>query len=194
MYQTLTSATPTSPTSHASTARRRYDRAVAIRAVMEEGSADYAWNPQVSPEEVRELEANGIGSILTSFESRIHFLQLNFTDPQRGSSPAFPNPIFEDKRVRQAFAYAINRERIAEEVYGVLGQPEDDYLLTPDYYKSPEILYTYDKARARSFAGSSRMGRYQRRRYPREGRNDAAGGLSCSREPAVSRNPADCCR
>ncbi|NJO05324.1 MAG: peptide ABC transporter substrate-binding protein [Chloroflexaceae bacterium] len=123
---------------------------VAIRAVMEEGSADYAWNPQVSPEEVRELEANGIGSILTSFESRIHFLQLNFTDPQRGSSPAFPNPIFEDKRVRQAFAYAINRERIAEEVYGVLGQPEDDYLLTPDYYKSPEILYTYDKARARA--------------------------------------------
>lgn len=121
---------------------------VAALQVLNDGAADYAWNPLVQPDAVAELEASGLGQVLTSFEGRTHMLQFNLTDPDEGSVREHPHPILSDVTVRQALAHAIDRQTIVEEVYGALGQPADDYLLTPDYYQVPDTMYPFDLERA----------------------------------------------
>ncbi len=121
---------------------------VAARAVLEQGNADFAWNVQLTPDEIDVLEADGKGTVLTSFESRIHFLQLNLTDPEAGSDPAIPHPILSDLRVRQAIAHAINRRSLTADVYGRLGNPEEHYLISPATFRSPNTFYEYDLRRA----------------------------------------------
>lgn len=121
---------------------------VAARAVLEQGNADFAWNVQLTPDEIDALEADGKGTVRTSFESRIHFLQLNLTDPDAGSDPDTPHPILSDERVRQAIAHAINRESLTAEVYGRLGAPEEHYLISPANFRSPNTYYDYDLTRA----------------------------------------------
>ncbi len=121
---------------------------VAARAVLEQGNADFGWNVQLAPDEIDTLEALGKGTVLTSFESRIHFLQLNLTDPNAGSRPDTPHPILSDQRVRQAIAHAINREAITTAVYGRLGLPEEHYLISPANFHSTQTFYPYDLTRA----------------------------------------------
>ncbi len=118
------------------------------RAVLEEGSADFTSDIQVFDTDLERLEAMGHARVSLSFDSKIYILDLNHTDPSRGSVLEHPHPFLSDKRVRQAFALAIDREAIANRVYGDIARPISNVLIMPQRYHSPNMSYTFSLAKA----------------------------------------------
>lgn len=68
-----------------------------------------------------------------------YYMAFNMTEPP-----------FDDQRVRQAFAYAMNREQYINQVLGEVGQPAGTFLYpgVPGYQE--EVQQTYDPERARA--------------------------------------------
>ena len=73
------------------------DAAAAARAVLETGEFDYAWNLQIDPKVLSDMEAKGKGKVVTAFGSSVERLHLNQTNPD----PASGRPAV-DRRGRQA--------------------------------------------------------------------------------------------
>ncbi|MFE4105471.1 peptide ABC transporter substrate-binding protein [Almyronema epifaneia] len=126
----------------------------AARAVLKTGEADFAHNLQVEAETLAELEAEGAGKVVTTFGSSVERIMLNPTDPNQEtetgerSSVDNPHPFLSDRQVRQAINYAIDRQMIAEELYGKTGQPTAQLLVAPSPYVSERISAEYDLNRA----------------------------------------------
>ncbi len=107
------------------------DAESAARAVLETGEADYAWNLQISPAVLSGMEAAGNGQVVVAFSSSVERLMLNQTDV----SPDNPNrsvwmedgsnahPFLPIPAVADAMSLAIDRDIIAEQLYGAGGQP-----------------------------------------------------------------------
>lgn len=128
----------------------------AARAVMVEGSADFASNlVHLKPEAFAEMAGeNAKGRFVFLPDQNVERIVLNFSDPgcaadfsDAGSVP--PHPFFSDKRVRQAFAHAVDRGTVAA-LYGGTAVPATDVLVAPEKYKSPHTaaMYPFDLARA----------------------------------------------
>lgn len=100
------------------------DAVSAARAVLETGEYDYAFNLQVEPEVLAQMEAIGRGVVMSSFGGWTENMPLNQTDPSVGkgdirSTPmAGPHPIFRDRTVTRALSLAIDRSILAEIGYG----------------------------------------------------------------------------
>lgn len=99
------------------------DPASAARAVIQTGEYDYAWNLSVEPEVLRAMESDDSPGIL-SVESgtSVERININFSDPDKevdGQKSHFgtPHPILTDPAVRQAMAWGIDRELIANEFF-----------------------------------------------------------------------------
>lgn len=130
------------------------DAASAARAVMQTADADFAYNIQVEAPILKQLEAGGEGQFVTSFGSLVERLLFNFTDPNQTassgerSSVEFPHPFFNDIKVRQAFSLAIDRDAIADQLYGPAGQGTVNFLVSPEIYRSTNTSYelNLDKA------------------------------------------------
>ncbi len=120
------------------------DAASAARAVLETGEFDYAWNLQVEPEILRQMEAAGKGVILTSFGTSVERLIVNLTndDPSLGEgrsefmAGANPHPFLSDINVRRALSLAIDRQILVDVGYGAAGQPTCNILPAPAIYAS----------------------------------------------------------
>jgi len=100
------------------------DAATAVKAV-QTGQADYAWNPQVAPEILKQLTDSGavLDVIPGASTEKIY---VNFSDPSteidgEKSSPKSKSPFWTDKNVRQALALSIDREAMAKNLYGPAG-------------------------------------------------------------------------
>lgn len=131
------------------------DAMTAAKAVLVDGSVDLAWNLQIAPETLQELATSSKGQIISSPGALVERILFNRTDPNRTtetgerSSLQFPHPFFSEKKVRQAFAYAIDRAAIAA-LYGETARATTNILVAPPQYNSPNTatLYPYDLARA----------------------------------------------
>lgn len=128
--------------------------AEAARAVLQYSEVDYAIFLSLRPpEELVELAAMGEGKLVTILVGAVERLALNRTDSNQEtesgerSSLELLHPFFSDKRVRQAFAHAINREAIAE-LYGPAGRPTTNNLVAPPQYNSPNVFYEFDLDKA----------------------------------------------
>ncbi len=126
------------------------------RLVLQDGGTDYAYALGRLPvETLVQLEAAGRGEIVALFGAKVERIVLNRTDPNKEtadgerSSLSFPHPFFSDKKVRQAFAYAIDREAIAK-LYGPTGRPTTNNLVAPPQYASPNKFYEYDLEKAKA--------------------------------------------
>ena len=127
----------------------------AAREVLSTGEADFAHNLQVEVELLRDLQQDGRGVIDTVFGGLVERIMLNPTDPfaetdsgERSSLQA-PHPFLSDVRVRQAIAYAIDRDTIAEALYGFTGRSSAQLLVAPRPFASPgTVPYEYDLAKA----------------------------------------------
>lgn len=124
----------------------------AARLVLESGDYDFSWGFQAEPAVLQELEAKGRGRIVTNFEPRVERIALNRSDPRtevegERSSANSQNPFFSDLRVRQAFAYALDRETIAA-LYGAYGRAVGNNLVAPEEYVSPHTFYPYNLNKA----------------------------------------------
>lgn len=126
------------------------DAASAARAVLQTGDVDYAYNLQVEAAVLKQLEAAGQGAVITNFGSLVERIVLNFSDPNQAtadgetSSVEFPHPFLSDAQVRQALNLAVDRQTIAEQLYGSTGQATTHFLVAPEPFKSPNTESTFD--------------------------------------------------
>ncbi|NNE95064.1 MAG: peptide ABC transporter substrate-binding protein [Acidimicrobiales bacterium] len=95
------------------------------RSVLEVGDADYAWNLQVAPEILANMEAAGIGRLVGGFASSVEHISLNQTDPEADPpSEGTPHPLFVDNPdLHRALSISINRDELVTVGYGPAGNP-----------------------------------------------------------------------
>jgi peptide/nickel transport system substrate-binding protein len=126
----------------------------AARAVIQTGEFDFAWNTQVEKDVRERLEQQGRKGAFRMFPgTSVEYIALNRTDPWtevegERSSVKVPHPFFTDHRVRQAFAAAIDRRTIAEQLYGAAGQPTGNVLNAPHQFQSPHTRWEFDLGKA----------------------------------------------
>jgi peptide/nickel transport system substrate-binding protein len=130
------------------------DATSAARAVLQTGEFDFAWNMQVDKDVRERLEQQGRKGRFHIFPGAcIEYIELNRTDPWtevdgERSSVQVPHPFFTDLRVRQAFAVAVDRRIIAEQLYGATGQPTSNFLNGPKPFQSPDTRWEFDLDKA----------------------------------------------
>ncbi len=118
------------------------DATAAARSVLETGEFDYAWNLQIDPTILAEMEAQGNGTVVTAFGTSVERLHLNQTNPdpalgdlrstrEGGAHPFLTNPV-----IGQAMSMAIDRALLVEIGYGAGGQPTCNVLPAPALYAS----------------------------------------------------------
>ena len=111
---------------------------------MERGEADYAWNLQVAPKLLVELEAKGLGAVITAFSSFVERIVVNQTnpDPALGDDRSEyldgrnPHPFLTFEPIRRAMSMAIDRGKIAGDLYGFAGEPTCNLVNGPPIYVS----------------------------------------------------------
>jgi peptide/nickel transport system substrate-binding protein len=113
------------------------DATSAARAVLQTGDADYAWNTQVEAAVLAQLEATGIGRVIPKPGPSMERIVINFSDPNvekdgQRSHKDVPHPFLTDLNVRKALSLAVDRQTIADQIYGVAGTPTNDYVLSPE--------------------------------------------------------------
>lgn len=130
------------------------DAASAARAVLQTGDADYAYNLQVESNVLKPLEAAGKGKIVSNFGALMERILINQTDPNQTtpegerSSLKFPHTFFSDPKVRQALSLAIDRDIIANQLYGILGKPTSNFVVNPAQVVSPNTTYQFNLEKA----------------------------------------------
>jgi peptide/nickel transport system substrate-binding protein len=129
-------------------------------AVLQWGLADYAWNLQVEPELLAELEAAGRGTVVSAFSALVERIVINQTnpDPALGDDRSEyldgenPHPFLSFQPIRQAMSMAIDRTRLTE-LYGFAGRPECNLIAGPAHYVSGEN----DECLTQDIAGANRL-------------------------------------
>jgi peptide/nickel transport system substrate-binding protein len=113
------------------------DATSAARAVFQTGDVDYSWNLQVEAQVINQLMQGGKGELITAPSSSVERLLINFADPNNEKNgargePDTKHPFFSDINVRKAFAMAVDRKSIAEQLYGPAGTTSCNIVTTPD--------------------------------------------------------------
>ncbi len=112
------------------------DAASAARAVLQTGDYDFAWNLQVEPEVLRELEQGGAGVVSIARGNSVERMMLQFADWKTETDGELArlgttNPIIGDKAVRQALNLAVQRDVISNQLYsGEETEPPTANILT----------------------------------------------------------------
>ena len=121
------------------------DAAAAARSVLETGEFDYAWNLQIDPTILGEMEAQGNGQVVTAFGTSVERLHMNQTNADPSLPPdqrsvymdgENPHPFLTDPLVGEALSKAIDRALIVDIGYGAGGQPTCNVLPAPEAYAS----------------------------------------------------------
>lgn len=118
------------------------DANAAGRAVLETGEFDYAWNLQLAPDVIANMEAAGKGVAISAFGTLVERIEMNLTDPSPDlpegarSTAKHPHPFLSDIRVRKALSMAIDRDLLVEIGYGKAGRPTCNLVPGPDAFVS----------------------------------------------------------
>ncbi|WP_284262186.1 peptide ABC transporter substrate-binding protein [Roseicyclus amphidinii] len=118
------------------------DATAAARSVCETGEFDYAWNLQIDPTILADMEAQGNCTVVTAFGTSVERLHLNQTNPDpalgdiRSTAEAGPHPFLTNPIIGQAMSMAIDRALLVEIGYGAGGQPTCNVLPAPELYAS----------------------------------------------------------
>ncbi len=120
------------------------DAVSAARAVLVTGEFDYAWNLQVEPEILADMEQEGRGEVITAFGTLVERLVINKTNPDSSlgdtrsthQDGANPHPFLSDPVVVRALSLAIDREILVDAGYGAAGRVTCNILPAPLVYAS----------------------------------------------------------
>ncbi|CAN5590365.1 peptide ABC transporter substrate-binding protein [soil metagenome] len=117
------------------------DAASAARAVLVTGEADWAWNLQVEPEILNQMETEGgQGVQVATPGTSAERIYINFADPNTEvdgafSEPTTQHPIWQHKQAREALNLSIQRDLIATQLYGAAGVATGDNMNVPARFK-----------------------------------------------------------
>ncbi|MBI5052064.1 MAG: peptide ABC transporter substrate-binding protein [Chloroflexi bacterium] len=136
------------------------DATTAARAVFQTGDFDYAWNLQIEAAVLAQLiTTGGKGEHVAVPSNSIERIMVNFANPDpalgdKRSEPDQKHPFLSDLKVRQAFAMAVDRKTIAEQLYGPQGKATCNYIVgaadvtSTNTDKMDVCTYNIDKANA----------------------------------------------
>ncbi|HEY7035702.1 MAG TPA: peptide ABC transporter substrate-binding protein [Thermomicrobiales bacterium] len=131
------------------------DAASAAQAVLQTGDWDFAWNLQVEPNILKQMEAAGKGKVITQPGASVERVLFNFADPDKEvngerAEMNTPHPFLTDKAVRQALSLATDRDTIAVQFYdGPPGEPAAKNILTGiPKDESPNTSYEFNLDKA----------------------------------------------
>jgi peptide/nickel transport system substrate-binding protein len=125
------------------------DATSAARAVCETGEVDFAWNLQIPKAVIEPILATGNCDALAGGSFGVERIVINFANPDpalgdQRSEPDQPHPFMTDPVVRRAINLAIDREAIAEQLYGPTGVPTCNILVVPASVNSPNTTCDRD--------------------------------------------------
>ncbi|MFY0692079.1 MAG: peptide ABC transporter substrate-binding protein [Paracoccaceae bacterium] len=117
------------------------DATAAGRAVMETGEFDYAWNLQLAPDVIANMQKGGKGTPVAGFGPLVERIMVNNTNPDPALGPdersvVRPHPSLSDPAVRKALSLAIDRPLLVEVGYGQAGKVTCNLVPAPDAYNS----------------------------------------------------------
>jgi peptide/nickel transport system substrate-binding protein len=121
------------------------DAEASARAVLETGEADYGWNLQVAPQILASMEAAGQGKVLVAYGTQVERIMINQTNPDPAlgdmrsvyaADGSNAHPFLTIPAVWQAMSMAIDRNIIAQQVYGPAGVATCNILPAPPIYAS----------------------------------------------------------
>jgi len=116
---------------------------------LRKGSADMSLNV-LTPDMVEVMKRDRALNVIQSEGTNYQYLAFNLTDP-----------VFSDLRVRQAFAYGIDREKIIKYLWRSQARPATGMLPPTSWAYEPNVkTYPYDPERARQLlkeAGHERL-------------------------------------
>ena len=120
------------------------DAAAAGRAVMETGEFDYAWNLQLAPDVIAQMESGGKGTPIAGFGPLVERIMLNWTNPDPALGPdersvVRPHPFLQDPAVYKAMSMAIDRPLLVEIGYGQAGKVTCNWVPAPDAFNSTAL-------------------------------------------------------
>ncbi|MFL5762208.1 MAG: peptide ABC transporter substrate-binding protein [Thermomicrobiales bacterium] len=131
------------------------DAASAAQAVLQTGDYDYAWNLQVEPQILAQLQQGGKGSLKVVTGTSVERILFNFTDPNKevdGQRAEIntPHPVFTDKAVRQAMSMLADRDTMSKQFYqGAPGEPPtSNALVGIPQYESKNTTWEYNQDKA----------------------------------------------
>ncbi len=125
------------------------DATAAGRAVMETGEFDYAWNLQLAPEVIAQMQEGGKGTPVAGFGPLVERIMLNQTNPSpelpegERSTAKHPHPFLQDPAVYKAMSMAIDRPLLVEIGYGQAGKVTCNWVPAPAAFNSTSM--TCDK-------------------------------------------------
>ena len=127
------------------------DAASAARAAIQTGEVDYAWNLQVEADVLKSM--SGPGKLDVSPGTGVERILVNMTDPNKDvngekSHLGTPHPFQSDLKVRQAYALAIQRAVLVNQLYGPTGSTTPNILVAPTAFVSKNTSWKYDVAAA----------------------------------------------
>ena len=122
--------------------------------MLQTGEADWAWNLQIEPAILNSLQSGGRGQIVTWLGGGTEKLIINHTDPQteqddQYSTYKIPHAHFQELKVRQALAYAIQRDAMATQLYGPGGKETAYTMNENSQYMPPDLKWEYNLDKAR---------------------------------------------
>ncbi|MHA3915442.1 peptide ABC transporter substrate-binding protein [Halovulum sp. GXIMD14793] len=132
---------PAKPAFATATLKGGGDATGAGRSVLETGEFDYAWNLQLAPDVLQNMQKAGKGTVVSSFGTLVERIMINLTDPssslgEERATVKHPHPVLSDMAVRKALSMAIDRELLVEIGYGDAGRATCNVLPAPAIYKS----------------------------------------------------------
>jgi peptide/nickel transport system substrate-binding protein len=131
------------------------DAAGAARAVCQSDEADWAWNLQIEPSILAEIESGGLGEITALPGGGTERIMIQFADPGTetngaAAEPGTQHPVWSDLRARQALALSIQRNVIAEQLYGKGGVAASNQYDEPAKFINPDITWEFDLDKAKA--------------------------------------------
>ena len=121
------------------------DATAAGRAVMETGEFDYAWNLQLAPEVIAQMQEGGKGTPVAGFGPLVERIMLNQTNPSpelpegERSTAAQPHPFLQDPAVYKAMSMAVDRPLLVEIGYGQAGKVTCNWVPAPAAFNSTSM-------------------------------------------------------
>ncbi|MEX1157752.1 MAG: ABC transporter substrate-binding protein, partial [Thermomicrobiales bacterium] len=106
-------------------------------------------NLQIEPAILEEIASGGLGVIDALPGGGTERVMIQFANPREDvggafSEPGTQHPIWSDLRARQALALSIQRDTIAEQLYGQGGVAASNMYDVPAKFVNPDITWDYD--------------------------------------------------
>jgi peptide/nickel transport system substrate-binding protein len=134
------------------------DAVSAVRAIIQTGGFDFAWNTQVEDEVLLKLESSATakGRVDIVAGMAIEHIQVNTTDPWtevdgERSSAKTRHPLVSDPAVRRALGLLVDRASIQAHIYGRTGVATGNLINNPERFVSKNTKWEFnvDKANQR---------------------------------------------